>query len=442
MIDVSAEIDRLIAERPGRDFLPAPYDETAVEMAPGVYGSAGITRAYMVVTSAGRIIVNTGTGAEAVHHRRLFDPVCAGPTPFVITTQSHTDHVGGVAGFRAPETRFIAQRALVESRLRDEQFAPQRQRFGAPWFAAARAQAAALAELAGPAPAAPAAGSARPDLGPLQDRPSPDITFDERLSLRVGGENIELLATPGGETLDSCVVWLPERGTCIVSNLFGPLFPHFPNFNTLRGDRYRLPELYLRSLDTVRGLRPEILLTGRGEPVVGAELIHAVLGRLRDAVEWVYERTVAGINEGVSLDELMRTVVLPDALRVGEGYGRVAWGVRAIWEANLGWFRQESTTELFPISPAAGDTELVRLATADAVAARAREVLADDPILAIRLGEAVVATEPDHRGALEVLLDGHGALLVDGRHPNFWLDGWLRHRCTQLEQRLRVDAGA
>jgi hypothetical protein len=38
------------------------------------------------------------------------------------------------------------------------------------------------------------------------------------------------------------VVWLPEHRVALVSNLFGPLFPHFPNLNTIRGDKYRFVE--------------------------------------------------------------------------------------------------------------------------------------------------------------------------------------------------------
>ena len=78
-----------------------------------------------------------------------------------------------------------------------------------------------------------------------------------------------------GETVDSLIVWLPERRTALVSNLFGPLFPHFPNLNTLRGDRYRFVEPYLESVRKVRALRPDVLVTGRHEPIVGAELIDA-----------------------------------------------------------------------------------------------------------------------------------------------------------------------
>ena len=91
------------------------------------------------------------------------------------------------------------------------------------------------------------------------------------------GLHIELIAAVG-ETVDSAVVWMPERRTALISNLFGPLFPHFPNLNTLRGDRYRFVEPYLESVSLVRSLRPEVLITGRHEPIVGAQLIDASLG--------------------------------------------------------------------------------------------------------------------------------------------------------------------
>ncbi|MEE8556780.1 MAG: hypothetical protein V3T14_02725 [Myxococcota bacterium] len=37
---------------------------------------------------------------------------------------------------------------------------------------------------------------------------TPTLTFEDRLDLEIGGTRFELLATPGGETRDSMVVWL------------------------------------------------------------------------------------------------------------------------------------------------------------------------------------------------------------------------------------------
>ena len=44
-------------------------------------------------------------------------------------------------------------------------------------------------------------------------------------------------------------------------------------------------------------------------------------------------------------------IELPSDLQVNQQYGRVAWGVRAIYESYTGWFRYESTTELYPTPP-------------------------------------------------------------------------------------------
>ena len=55
--------------------------------------------------------------------------------------------------------------------------------------------------------------------------------------------------TPGGETTDALVVWLPEDRILFTGNLFGPLFGHVPNLMTIRGDRYRDPVLYIESLN-------------------------------------------------------------------------------------------------------------------------------------------------------------------------------------------------
>ena len=101
-----------------------------------------------------------------------------------------------------------------------------------------------------------------PGVSMRQSEPVPDITFDRMLELDADGLQLELHAAVG-ETIDSAIVWLPERRTALISNLLGPLFPHFPNLNTLRGDRYRFVEPYLESVRTFRALRPAVLVTGQ-----------------------------------------------------------------------------------------------------------------------------------------------------------------------------------
>ena len=55
----------------------------------------------------------------------------------------------------------------------------------------------------------------------------------------------------------------------------------------------------------------------------------------------------------------MREIELRRSLRVGQGYGKVAWAVRTLWETYVGWFKLRSTTELYPDSVPGAIAELV-----------------------------------------------------------------------------------
>ena len=102
------------------------------------------------------------------------------------------------------------------------------------------------------------------------------------------------------------------------------------------------------------------------------------------------------MNAGKDVRTLMREITLPEQLEVGQGYGKVAWDVRAIWENYSGWFHHRSTTELYPVGPDAVSADLVELAGADALIDRARAHLAAGrPLEAIHLAELV--TQVDRR---------------------------------------------
>jgi alkyl sulfatase BDS1-like metallo-beta-lactamase superfamily hydrolase len=164
--------------------------------------------------------------------------------------------------------------------------------------------------------------------------------------------------------------------------------------------------------------------------------------RLRDAVQYVHDATVEGMNEGKDVYTLMREIRLPDELAVGEGYGKVSWDVRAIWEGYAGWFHHRSTTELYPVPPASVHPEIVELAGGpDAVAERAlRRVVAGEPCEAIHLAEMALAADPKHRPALEALLAAHELLLeragTANQGPNFWEVRWLEQQIANTRAAL------
>jgi len=423
-VNIQEEVDRLIDTRPGRELLTPAYDDPAHPVVDGlVYRSGGTTASYLVLTDRGRIIVNTGMGYEAPHHKWVFDAVRPGPTHHIVTTQAHVDHVGGVDLFKEPGTTYIAQANNPACQADDRRIAGLRMRTAGIWFDTLGTDARRIAEQ-------------NPGVSMRQSQPTPDITFDERLGLNVDGLRVELLAAVG-ETVDCAVVWLPEHKVALVSNLFGPLFPHFPNLNTIRGDKYRFVEPQLATNRMVRALRPEVLVTGRHDPIIGAELIEASLERLHDAVDYVHQRTLEGFNEGRDVWTLMREIELPPELRVGQGYGKVSWAVRTFWETYVGWFKLLSTTELYPDSSGAALAELVDAAGTDAALGRAEAALArGDAVVAIRLGEAAAAATADVSGEprLRALMAAaHRHLLEHGGDVSFWEYGWLTDQLGRWE---------
>lgn len=410
----------------GFDIQPVTRQPEARAVADGIYLSEGLSNSYLIVTDAGRIIVNTGMGFEAPVHKNKFDAIDDGPVRFILLTQGHVDHVGGVDVLKDETTRVVAQAGNAEHQAYDGRL---------PTFRAARS-AFAFADAIGES-----IRYVAKHMGgriPPQSRPVPDITFSERHSLELGGQRLELIATPGGETTDSMVIHLPDRGICFTGNLFSALFGHFPNLVTIRGDRYRDALRFVESLDRVLALDAELLLVGHHEPVRGRDLIRRELERLRGAVLYVHDATVAGMNAGTDIHTLMREIVLPPELEVGQGYGKVSWSVRAIWEHYAGWFHHSSTTELYAVPARAVHPDLVELAGGpDAIAARAAEKLAKGaPEEAIHLAEIALAAAPAHRGALEASLAAH--LQLESESENFWLSSWLRRQIESLRTRIEV----
>ena len=86
--------------RPGADAMAPASADHAEEVAPGIWCSPGLTNSYLLTTADGRIVINTGMGFESVVHRANFDAVSTDPVRYIIITQGHYDHVGGIDTLR------------------------------------------------------------------------------------------------------------------------------------------------------------------------------------------------------------------------------------------------------------------------------------------------------------------------------------------------------
>ncbi len=198
----------LYRSRPsGFEILPASMP-AARQIRDGIYVSEGLSNSFLVSTSEGRIIINTGMGFEAAVHKRNYDAVASSPVRYIFLTQGHVDHVGGVDLFLEEGTELVCQAGNAAHQADDQRIAQFRAARSAFAFSAVIGQALRHMSEAG-------------GLGSIaQSVPEPTLTFEDRLEIELGGERFELLATPGGETLDSMVIWLPDRKICFAGNLF------------------------------------------------------------------------------------------------------------------------------------------------------------------------------------------------------------------------------
>lgn len=397
--------------RPGAEAIRAAVRHDVEQVGDRIWVSPGLSNSYLIGTDDGGVVLNAGMGFEGPVHRDNYAALDAGPIRYLVLTQGHYDHVGGVDALRQPGTQVVAQARWAEWRADNERLAAFRTRNAAFAWTDAISAALAYAEEHGD--------------GFAQASPEPDLVVDEHRVLEVGGRWIELLAVPGAETTDSLVVWLPFERTCFAGNLFGALVGHVPNLVTMRGDRYRDALTVVAAIDRVRALGPEVLHTGHFGPVVGAGLVDRELGRLRDALVHLHDETVRGMNAGVPVEELVRTVALPPELEVGEGYGKVSWNVRAIWETYAGWFHHRSTTELYVGDVDSVHAELAELAGAAAVVGAGWRRLEDgQPVEALHLAEVALAADPEDAGARDLTRAALEDLLTASE--NFWERAWLR----------------
>jgi len=380
--------------------------QDAVDVGDGVFMSRNIANSYLVTTPDGDLLINTGTDFEAPAIKARFSRVSSGPLRMITFTQGHPDHVSGWSQFNQPGVETIAHANHPDVREYWCHLHP---------FYVRR-----IMKLWGAFMDVETAAATLP--------PEPVLTgsFIDSHAFDLGGRQFELHSTPGGETTDALVVWMPEHRTVFIGNLMGPFFGHVPNLYTLRGDKIRSAIMFIHSLDRVIALLPETLINGH-DVFRGSDEILTTMTKVRDATAYLRDRTLDGMNSGADLWTLMRDVTLPPELALPQVHGKVAWIVRAIWEEHVGWFRYESSTELYDVPPSSIWSDVVELVggTAPLTERASDHVQAGRPLEALHLTDVVLAHVPGDIAALGVKRQALEQLLAASGRENHSEVQWL-----------------
>jgi alkyl sulfatase BDS1-like metallo-beta-lactamase superfamily hydrolase len=393
--------------------------QDAVDLGHGIFMSKDVSNLYRVLTDDGDVLINTGMIFNAAENKLRLDAVSDKLIRKIIFTQSHEDHIGGWPTFNMSGVETIAHAnfAFTRTYYRDLGDVMKR-RSRRLWCRDLKQE--------------------------VVERPEPVITttFHDSYAFEMGGRNFELLSVPGGETIDSLLVWMPQERIVFTGNMTGPIFGHVPNLYTVRGERYRYVQWYLDSVQRVIDLAPDLLITGHGDPLRGTEKIRDSLTKMHRAATYLRDETFKGMNAGKSLWELMRSIKMPNDIAIPQGHGKTTWIVRAIWEEHLGWFRYESTTELYDVPPQAVFPDLIKLAGGiEPVLACARDHLnAARPSEALHLAESILAISGDNKDALAITLGATEAILEREGRENFSEVRWLESEIIRLRSLLEGPA--
>jgi alkyl sulfatase BDS1-like metallo-beta-lactamase superfamily hydrolase len=233
----------------------------------------------------------------------------------------------------------------------------------------------------------------------------PDVTYDDRLELLIGGAAV-VLAHEKGETDDHTVTWVPERRVLCCGDLFIWASPNAGNPQKVQ----RYPAEWAAALRRMVELEPEYLLPGHGLPVIGAERVRRALTDTAEMLESLVDQTLEMMNAGARLDEVLHAVTTPPHLAdrpyLQPVYDEPEFVVRNIWRLYGGWWDGNPAT-LKPAPERALATELAELAGgAGRLADRALALLASEtgetgetPLrLAGHLAELAWLAEPRDEG--------------------------------------------
>lgn len=350
------------------------------ELLPGLFFVHAFANFTVVRTQAGLLLIDTATYTARAQTFAAVRAIDAGPLAAAIYTHGHVDHACGLQPFlREAEREGRPRPRIVGHRRVAARF--DRYRATRAFNALINARQFSI-----------------PPTWP-DDYDYPDTVYDDALTLEFGDVPLALTHARG-ETDDHTWIWWPARRVLWTGDLFIWVSPNAGNPQKVQ--RYAGP--WAAALRTMAERDVEVLIPGHGMPIFGGDRVRQALGETADWLEHLERETVARMNAGATLDEIVQAVRPPAHLAqrpyLQPVYDEPEYVVRNIWRLYGGWW-DGIPSHLKPAAGVALAREVATLAGGiPRLVERARALaVAGDLALASHLIDWAVVAEPDNRPA-------------------------------------------
>ena len=406
-----------------------------ITVSDNIYTAVGYTVSAnsMIIGEDGIIVVDPGHAPPLTASvRKAFEEITNKPIKAIIFTHGHGDHTGGARAF-------IDEGAKIQVWARENYGAEMRQAAETGLrgnFRPADTQGGDLADediFFANGPIRPMSRAQRAALAGGGNRPQPikpTHTFStERHAMTIAGVTLELVAAPG-ETADQLYVWVPEQKVLFAGD---NVFHTWPNVYPLRGSNRYIRD-WANSIDKMIREEPEIVVAGHGNPIFDNAVEQ--LGNRRDAMRYVYDKTIEGIKKMMTPDELVEYAALPEKYATLDYlkpyYGSVEGTIRQIYAQNVGWFDGDPLN-LYRDTPIGQSERMARLlGGTEAMLNKAEQSLQEgDALAAAQLAQHYLRLDSDSDKAKLLFADALRALAMES------LNRPMRYYALSYSNKLR-----
>jgi len=321
---------------------PVAFNSGLAEITDGVAFLPNLGNVSVFTTDEGLFMVDTGSSHTALMLHEEIRRWTSLPLNTAVYSHGHIDHVFGVPVFEQeakdkgwPTPRVYAHEALPHRFDRYILTAGYNQTINRRQFG--------FKEL----------------VWPTEYR-YPDETYVLNHEVTLGDTSFHLHHDKG-ETDDHTVTWIPSKRALCTGDLFIWASPNGGNPQKVQ----RYPREWAQALRRMMTLRPQYLLPGHGFPIIGEERIQQALGDTATYLESLLDQTLALMNAGARLSDILATVKPPAELAekpyLRPVYDEPEFIVRNIWRLYGGWY-DGNPANLKPATDRALAQEIVNLA--------------------------------------------------------------------------------